>query len=52
MQYIILDMEWNQAWSGFQRGAAAAAKPDARRDRAIGAVRMSEDQEIAMNFRC
>lgn len=50
MQYIILDMEWNQAWPGSQRGTAAAAEPMRGEIVQIGAVRMSEDQEIGDEF--
>lgn len=50
MQYIILDMEWNQAWPG----SYAAQRPLPVRIHGeviqIGAVRMLEDQTIADEF--
>lgn len=50
MQYIILDMEWNQAWPG----SYAAQRPLPVRIHGeviqIGAVRMLEDQTLADEF--
>ncbi len=50
MQYIILDMEWNQPWPG----SYAAKKPLPARLRGeivqIGAVRLTEQQQVADEF--
>ncbi len=48
MQYIVLDMEWNQAWPG---SSAARAAPDLHGEIIqIGAVRLLEDQRVADEF--
>lgn len=50
MQYIILDMEWNQPWPGSY--AAQKRLPSAIRGEIIqiGAVRLLEDQTVADEF--
>ena len=48
MQYIVLDMEWNQAWPG---SSAARAMPGLHGEIIqIGAVRLLEDQTVADEF--
>lgn len=48
MQYIVLDMEWNQAWPG---STAARAMPGLHGEIIqIGAVRLLEDQTVADEF--
>lgn len=48
MQYIVLDMEWNQAWPG---SAAARAMPGLHGEIIqIGAVRLLADQTVADEF--
>jgi len=48
MQYIVLDMEWNQAWPG---SAAARSAPGLRGEIIqIGAVRLLEDRTVADEF--
>ena len=50
MQYIILDMEWNQAWPGSSAARQPLPSPMRGEIVQIGAVRMSEDQEIGDEF--
>lgn len=48
MQYIVLDMEWNQAWPG---STAARSMPGLHGEIIqIGAVRLLEDQTVADEF--
>lgn len=48
MQYIVLDMEWNQAWPG---SSAARAMPGLHGEIIqIGAVRLLEDRTVADEF--
>ncbi|MBR6424420.1 MAG: exonuclease domain-containing protein [Oscillospiraceae bacterium] len=49
MQYIVLDMEWNQAWPG---SASARRVPSPLRGEIIqiGAVRVTEDQHVLDEF--
>lgn len=48
MQYIVLDMEWNQAWPG---SSAARAMPGLHGEIIqIGAVRLLENQTVADEF--
>lgn len=49
MQYIILDMEWNQAWPG-SRSAKSAPKPLRGEIVQIGAVRMTQQQQLVDEF--
>ena len=48
MQYIVLDMEWNQAWPG--SAAARKALPLHGEIIQMGAVRLLEDQTVADEF--
>ena len=50
MNYIVLDMEWNQPWPGSP--SARKVLPVAIRGEIIqiGAVRVTEDQEVADEF--
>ena len=48
MQYIVLDMEWNQAWPG--SAAARKALPLHGEIIQMGAVRVLEDQTVADEF--
>ena len=49
MQYIVLDMEWNQAWPG-SRAARQFETPFAGEIVQIGAVRVSERQAVLDEF--
>lgn len=49
MQYIILDMEWNQAWPG-SRSAKSPPKPLRGEVVQIGAVRMTQQQQLVDEF--
>ena len=48
MQYIVLDMEWNQAWPG--SSAARKGLPLHGEIIQIGAVRVLEDRTVADEF--
>ena len=48
MQYIVLDMEWNQAWPG--SSAARKGLPIHGEIIQMGAVRVLEDQTVADEF--
>ena len=50
MQYIILDMEWNQAWPGSSAARQPLPSPMRGEIVQIGAVRMSEAQEVGDEF--
>ena len=50
MQYIILDMEWNQAWPGSSAARQQLPSPMRGEIVQIGAVRMAEDQKIGDEF--
>ena len=45
MQYIILDMEWNQPWPGSYSAKKALPSPLRGEIVQIGAVRMTQDQQ-------
>ena len=48
MHYIVLDMEWNQAWPG--SSAARQALPLHGEIIQMGAVRILEDRTVADEF--
>ena len=50
MQYIILDMEWNQPWPGSYCSKKALPSPMRGEIVQIGAVRMTQEQQIADEF--
>ena len=50
MQYIILDMEWNQPWPGSYAARKPLESPIRGEIIQIGAVRMSEDLEVQDEF--
>ena len=50
MQYIILDMEWNQPWPGSYSAKKALPSPLRGEIVQIGAVRMTQDQQVADEF--
>ena len=50
MQYIILDMEWNQPWPGSYSAKKALPSPLRGEIVQIGAVRMTQEQQIADEF--
>lgn len=50
MQYIILDMEWNQPWPGSYSAKKALPSPMRGEIVQIGAVRMTQDQQVADEF--
>ena len=50
MQYIILDLEWNQPWSGSPSSKKVLPVPIHGEIIQIGAVRMLEDQTVADEF--
>ena len=50
MQYIILDMEWNQAWPGSSAARQPLPSPIRGEIVQIGAVRVREDQQLAGEF--
>ena len=50
MQYIILDMEWNQAWPGSSAARQPLPSPIRGEIVQIGAVRVREDQQLADEF--
>ena len=50
MQYIILDMEWNQLWPGSYSAKKALPSPMRGEIVQIGAVRMTQEQQIADEF--
>lgn len=50
MQYIIMDMEWNQAWPGSYAAQQKLPVPIHGEVIQIGAVRMLEDQTLADEF--
>ena len=50
MQYIILDMEWNQPWPGSYSAKKALPSPMRGEIVQIGAVRMTQEQQIADEF--
>ena len=47
MQYIILDMEWNQPWPGSYSAKKALPSPMRGEIVQIGAVRMTQEQQVA-----
>ncbi len=50
MQYIVLDMEWNQAWPGSSAARQPLPSPMRGEIVQIGAVRMTEDQTVGDEF--
>ena len=50
MQYIILDMEWNQPWPGSYSAKKPLPSPMRGEIVQIGAVRMTQDQQVADEF--
>ena len=50
MQYIILDMEWNQAWPGSSAARQPLPSPLRGEIVQIGAVRMSQEQVVGDEF--
>ena len=50
MQYIVLDMEWNQPWPGSPSAQKVLPVPIHGEIIQIGAVRVSEDQVIGDEF--
>lgn len=50
MQYIVLDMEWNQAWPGSYAAKRPLPSPIRGEIVQIGAVRVREDQSLADEF--
>ena len=50
MQYIVLDMEWNQPWPGSPTAKRPLPSPMRGEIVQIGAVRVLEDQSIADEF--
>ena len=50
MQYIVLDMEWNQPWPGSYSAKKALPSPMRGEIVQIGAVRMTQEQQIADEF--
>ena len=50
MQYIILDMEWNQPWPGSYSAKKALPSPMRGEIVQIGAVRMTQEQQVADEF--
>lgn len=50
MQYIVLDMEWNQAWPGSSAAKQPLPSPMRGEIVQIGAVRVLEDQTVADEF--
>ena len=50
MQYIILDMEWNQPWPGSYSAKKALPSPLRGEIVQIGAVRMTQDQQVTDEF--
>lgn len=47
MQYIVLDMEWNQPWPGSPSAKKVLPSPIRGEIVQIGAVRMPRDGEVA-----
>ena len=52
MEYIILDMEWNQPWPGSYAAQRPLPIHISGEIIQIGAVRMSEDQKVLDEFQC
>ena len=50
MQYIILDMEWNPPWPGSYSAKKALPSPLRGEIVQIGAVRLTQDQQVADEF--
>ena len=50
MQYIVLDMEWNQPWPGSPTAKKPLPSPMRGEIVQIGAVRVLEDQSVADEF--
>ena len=50
MQYIVLDMEWNQPWPGSPSAKKVLPSPIRGEIVQIGAVRMPRDGEVADEF--
>ena len=50
MQYIILDMEWNQAWPGSSAARQPLPSPIRGEIVQIGAVRVTQDRQLADEF--
>lgn len=50
MQYIVLDMEWNQAWPGSYAAERMKDNPIHGEIIQIGAVRVSENREVCDEF--
>lgn len=50
MQYIILDMEWNQPWPGSHSAKKTLPSPMRGEIVQIGAVRMNEQQQVLDEF--
>lgn len=52
MQYIVLDMEWNQPWPGSPSSKIKLPSPIRGEIIQLGAVRLLEDQTVADEFSC
>ena len=50
MQYIVLDMEWNQPWPGSPSSRKVLPVQIRGEIIQIGAVRVTEDQQVADEF--
>ena len=50
MQYIVLDLEWNQPWPGSPSSKKVLPSPIRGEIIQIGAVRLSEDQQVIDEF--
>ena len=50
MQYIVLDLEWNQPWPGSPSSKKVLPTPIRGEIIQIGAVRLSEDQQVLDEF--
>ena len=50
MQYIVLDMEWNQPWPGSHTAKKPLPSPIRGEIVQIGAVRLLEEQTVADEF--
>ena len=50
MQYIVLDLEWNQPWPGSPSSKKVLPSPIRGEIIQIGAVRLSEDQQVLDEF--
>ena len=50
MNYIVLDMEWNQPWPGSPSAKKVLPVQIRGEIIQIGAVRMTEDEKVAVEF--